>query len=142
MCVRGFAAKSPIVATHFLPLHIPDHNPPPPLYLRWMCPVCLVPYPIILCQCSKAPCSSTVTLTCSTFLFSHKQLALPATASLHLRPSSLHVFFKKSIFPPVCAPRTPFLAFSCIHILCLSPFPPHPKSPCFFTFACPHRSVN
>ncbi len=43
----------------------PDPRPQPLCLLR-MCPLGLVPYPIILCPCSKNPCSPIVLLTCST----------------------------------------------------------------------------
>lgn len=48
----------------------PDPRPQP-LCLLWMCPLCLVPYPIILCPCSKNQCSPIVLLTCSTLPIVH-----------------------------------------------------------------------
>lgn len=70
----------------------PDPRPQP-LCLLWMCPLCLVPYPIILCPCSKSPCLSIVLLTCSIFPIGHNTLIV----SLHLWPSFLRFFL--SIFP-------------------------------------------
>lgn len=77
---------------------------PQPLCLLQMCPLCLVPYPIILCPCSKNPCSPIVLLTCST---------LPIVRNTPCcLPSSLANF---SIFHLVCS--TSLLA-------CLPPFYP------------------
>lgn len=69
----------------------PDPRPQP-LCLLWMCPLCLVPYPIILCPCSKNPCSPIVLLTCST---------LPIVRSTPLSPFIFGQLF--SLFFSICS---------------------------------------
>lgn len=45
---------------------LPLDPTPQPICLLWMCLLCLVPYPIILCPGSNNPCSPIVFLTCAT----------------------------------------------------------------------------
>lgn len=78
----------------------PDPRPQP-LCLVWMCPPCLVPYPIILCPRSKNQCSPIVLLTCSTVpIVCNTPCCLPSSLA-NISP----------FFPPICS----------IGLLCFSP---------------------
>lgn len=98
-CVRAavFSCKCVLrlsgqVTHHGDPFSASPDPRPQPLCLLWMCPLCLVPYPIILCPCSKNPCSPIVLLTCST---------LPIIRNTpRCLPSSLANFLQ--FFPPIC----------------------------------------
>lgn len=68
----AFRPSQPSFRPIFLPLQVPE--PSSSVFFLflffffslWMCPSCLVPYPIILCHCSNNPCSRIVLLTYST----------------------------------------------------------------------------
>lgn len=69
-----------------------------------MCPLCLVPYPIILCPCSKNQCSPIVLLTCSTSPMVHNTPCCLPSSLANFSP-----FF--SLFVPlVCSTST----YNCI----------------------------
>lgn len=109
MC-HSFTAKSPIVVTHLLPLRIPDHNP----CLLRMYPLCHVPYPIILCPCSKTPCLSIVLLTCNIFPIGHNN------------PQCLLSFLAKFSENFPSALLSPFSLLTFTSIIFLGPFSLHP----------------
>lgn len=111
----------------------PDPRPQP-LCLLWMCPLCLVPYPIILCPCSKNPCLSIVLLTCSIFPIGHNT----PIVSLHLWPSFLRFFYP--FFPLVCSTFTFFSPYIYPHSFSQSIFT-SPWTP-FSIFTFLHCSVN
>lgn len=81
----------------------PDPRPQPLCLLR-MCPLCLVPYPIILCPGSKNPCSPIVLLTCSTLpIVRNTPRCLPSSlANFHYSPPR-HVYLWFAPLPPLLA---------------------------------------
>ena len=108
------------------PFSASPHPRPQTLCLLQMCPRCLVPYPIILCPCSKSPCLPIVLLTCSTMPIVRNPPLLSAFIS-----GQLLFFFLVDLFLWF-APLTSLFAFS----LSIDPhsFPPSFTLHIFFIF--------
>lgn len=76
------------------PFSASPHCTPQLLCLLWMCPLCLVPYPIILCPCPKNPGSDIVLLTCSILpIINNTHLCLPSSLANVSHPPQFSLWF-------------------------------------------------